>query len=146
MLPGALYELKRLAIDPGDKHVGYAHGEDAVERAGEWTPDECCENVVLMMTRNEVDEIVIEEFVLYAWESEKQSWSQLKTSQLIGALKFIAHMFRVPVVEQGAYVKKPTRKQLKGRGIDYVPGSIHSKDAQEHWYYRTIRAKAEEQK
>lgn len=95
------------------------------------------------MTQNEVDELIIEEFILYDRDIGKQAWSKLQTSQLIGALKLIAWMFRIPVIEQGAYVKKPTRKQLKARGIMQVGKVIHEKDAELHLYYRILRRQKE---
>lgn len=97
------------------------------------------------MTRNEVDELIIEEFVLYDRDIGKQAWSKLQTSQLIGALKLIAWMFRIPVIEQGANVKKPTRRQLQARGIKQVGKVIHERDAELHLYYRVLRRMREDE-
>lgn len=133
--------MNRIAIDPGDVHVGWAyHSGDDVE-AGETTPSGICEALVQMLTREMVDEVVIEEFVLYDREYSNQTWSPMKTSQLIGALKLICHWFHIPVVEQGAYIKKPTRAKMKALGIEHVKGgSIHSRDAELHLYYRKLRS------
>jgi hypothetical protein len=139
-----MHELKRLAIDPGDKHVGWAYSPDgATVTSGEWRPGEAVDRVVRMMTLDEVQELIVEEFILYEWEAKKQAWSKLQTSQLIGGLKVVAHFFRIPVVEQGAYIKKPTRAQLAGRKIAMQGGSIHSKDAQLHLWYRILRSRGE---
>lgn len=134
--------MKSLAIDPGDIHVGWAHHRPNpawTVITGEWTPAEACQKVITLMTQNEVDELIIEEYILYDRDIGKQAWSKLQTSQLIGALKLIAWMFRIPVIEQGAYIKKPTRKQLKARGIMPVGKVIHEKDAELHLYYRILR-------
>jgi hypothetical protein len=133
---------RRLAIDPGDVHVGYAYGERDVTKAGEWTPEECVENLVQMLTRNEVDEIVIEEYVLYQQEYANQAWSPMLTPQLIGAIKLVAHWFRIPIVEQGAYAKKPTRAKMKRLGIRHVGTVIHSMDAELHFHHRRMREEA----
>lgn len=138
-------QLKHLAIDPGDDHVGYAYDGNGGVIAGEWTPAEACENVALMATRNQIDELILEEFVLYEKDIRKQAWSKLQTSQLIGALKLIAHWFRIPVIEQGAYIKKPTRAQIRARGIKQVGGVIHALDAELHLWYRALREKKEEE-
>lgn len=138
---------KRLAIDPGDIHVGWCfhHPTPAwVVETGEWTPTETCDQLVRLLTRDEVDEIIVEEFVLYEKDIGKQAWSKLQTSQLIGAIKLIAYWFRIPIIEQGAYIKKPTRAQLRGRGITQVGRNIHEKDAELHLYYRRLRAEGEE--
>lgn len=133
--------MKRLAIDPGDKHVGWAYDGTGEITAGEWTPAQCCDELILMMTRDEVDEVIIEEWVLYEWEAQKQAWSHFESSQLIGAIKLICRMFDIPWEEQGANIKKPTRRQLEARGIKQVGGSIHSSDAQLHLHHRRLRAR-----
>lgn len=135
--------MRRLAIDPGDVHVGWAYDDEHYVTAGEWTPAETPDRVVEMLTRNQVDEIIIEEWVLYDWEAQKQAWSDFKSSQLIGALKVIGHWFRIPVVMQGADKKKPTRRQLQARGIKQVGHVIHARDAELHLYYRKLRSDKE---
>jgi hypothetical protein len=97
------------------------------------------------MTRNLVEELIIEEFVLYTREYSNQTWSDLPTVQLIGALKHIAHMFRIPVVMQGAAIKTPTRAQVKRRKIILRGSSIHARDAELHLYYRILRRRKEEE-
>lgn len=135
----------RLAIDPGDEHVGWARRwlhtstNTWIETAGEWKPTEACEEVIHLMTLDAVDELIIEEFVLYDREYANQTWSPMRTSQLIGALKLIAHMFRIPVIEQGAYIKKPTRAQMRRRGIKHLGKSIHARDAELHLWNRILR-------
>src|SRR4051812_14680119 len=112
----------RLAIDPGDVHVGWASRAQGITLAGEWTVVECLRKVrecIEWADREELlMELVIEEYVLYP--NVNQSWSKMQTSQLIGALKLMAYESGVPVVEQGAYIKKPTRAQLKARGIKHL--------------------------
>lgn len=131
--------MRRLAIDPGDKHVGWVYGDDHITDSGEWSPGECIAKLVIMLTRDMVEEIIVEEWILYEADAKKQSWSKMLSSQLIGGIKVVAHFFRIPVVEQGAYIKKPTRAQMRGRGIKSVGGVIHTKDAELHWWYRKLR-------
>lgn len=131
--------MKRLAIDPGDIHVGYTSDASGEVVTGEWSPTQCCWEVIHMMTHRQVDELILEEYVLYADKSEDQHWSPMRTCQLIGALKLIAAMFRIPVIEQGAYVKIPTRNQLRGRKIKQVGKNIHELDSELHYYYRRLR-------
>lgn len=139
--------MKRLAVDPGDKHVGWAYAPyDAPNwdvELGEWTPTEAVDRVVWMMTRRMIDELILEEFVLYEWEAKKQSWSHFLTSQLIGGLKVVAYFFRIPVVEQSATKKKPTAAQMRGRGIPRraTPSlNIHASDAELHLVHRKLRS------
>ena len=136
---------QRLAIDPGDVHVGWAYHDGSKSLdvvTGEWRPTESCDEVVHLMTKNKVDELILEEFVLYADRASDQIWSPMKTSQLIGALKLVAHWFRIPVVEQGAYIKNATRNQLRGRNIKQVGSGTHARDAELHLYYRVLRERS----
>jgi hypothetical protein len=100
---------------------------------------------VHLLTRNLVDEIILEEFVLYPEEYQNQVWSDMKTSQLIGALKLVAYWFRIPVVMQGAAIKTPTRHQCRARGIRLAGPSIHARDAELHLYNRILRRQKEEE-
>lgn len=133
--------MRILAIDPGDVHVGWAYDDGDVITAGEWTVPESIDGLTLMLTKDQVDEVVIEEWVLYEWEAQKQVWSHFESCQLIGAIKLLCRMFDIPWVEQGANIKKPTRRQLAARGIKQVAGSIHSSDAQLHLHYRKLRSR-----
>lgn len=133
---------KRLAIDPGDVHVGWAYDGSSTVQAGEWTPTEAVDELVRMMTHDAVDELIIEEFVLYEWEAKKQAWSEMKTSQLIGALKLIAYWFRIPVFMQPATIKKPTRGKLRAKGVKMAQGSIHANDAQLHLWHRRLQERS----
>jgi hypothetical protein len=135
--------MRRIAIDPGDIHVGWATDHTGSIVTGEWKPMECCDELALLFAQDLIDEVVIEEFVLYEWEAANQTWSHLQTPQLIGAIKLICRWFDKPWVEQSATIKKPTRRQLAGRGIKQQKGSIHALDAELHLYYRTLRARSE---
>lgn len=136
----------RLAVDPGDVHVGWALGAegDGPERVttGEWTPRECLRAVRELCSEGWVDEVVIEEFALYPGRAAEQAGSSMRTSQLIGAIKLVCDETGVGWHEQGAYIKKSTRAQLKARGIGLGKGSIHAKDAWLHYWHRTLRARA----
>ena len=139
----------RLAIDPGDKHVGWAYEAGDFRKAGEVGAAYAMEFVerwvldaVLLYGRDQV-ELVVEEFVLYPHEAGHQAWSPMRTSEMIGAIKHVAKQQGVPVTEQGAHVKKPTERQMVGRGIESVATGRHAKDAELHLNYRVLRAKEE---
>src|SRR4051794_3958347 len=108
-----------LAVDPGDRWVGWARWCCGVVTAGTWTPAECVAGVRQELARwvqtDRRGVLVIEEFVLYPNRAAAQAGSSFQTSQLIGALKLLASDAGVPVVMQGAYIKGPTRKQLRAR-------------------------------
>lgn len=148
-----------IAIDPGDEHVGVAlweHGGPGVE-AHTATNANFAANVhadLCQGARNvaggprNLIVVVIEEFRLYADQASAQSWKEMSTSELIGAIKMVAwqvgntYFMNDPsrgdliICQQGANIKKPTRRQMKARGIPVTGGTLHARDAEEHlWYY-----------
>lgn len=129
--------MKRLAIDPGDKHVGWCHNLNGELEAGEWSNEVTIYKVLELLPRTE--ELIIEEFALYPWENHRQALSRMLTPQLIGQLKLVAGEHGVEVIEQQASTKKPTRAQLRGRGIKQIGKGPHAKDAELHYYYRKLR-------
>lgn len=83
--------------------------------------------------------LVIEEFRLYPDKSEAQAFKAMKTSEMIGALKLVAKQYKVPVVEQGAGIKKATRAQLRARGIKQVGRGDHARDAELHLLHYILK-------
>lgn len=145
--------MRILAIDPGEKHCGLAYFEDTdsewhVVSSWEEEPDECVMTAYRLMTEEGLNVLVVEEFRLYPWKSEQQGFSQIKTVEVIGVLRYL-HMRAaalleghgaLPVTEwreQGASIKKPTAAICNAKGIKTTPKSNrHMKDAQLHgWYY-----------
>ncbi len=127
-----------LAVDPGDRHVGFAEwwtGElsircweedaagavDSVRRLIRNTQDSWCYDIAL----------VVEAFQLYGDRAAAQIGSAMETSQMIGALKLTADQLGVEFVGQGALVKAAMRAQMKARGIQ-LRGSTHARDAGLH--------------
>lgn len=133
-----------LAIDPGDKHVGLAwallgkderyEGLHMIDREAEYVEaDEALGYVVdTFCCYGDPKVMVIEEFRLYAQQAMSQSWDEMGTSEMIGALKYIAKKHDFEVVMQGASIKKSIRRQMPARGIQSVAAGVHAKDAELH--------------
>jgi hypothetical protein len=130
--------LMILAVDSGDKHVGVASWCDGVATAYEVDADFWLYQFSKLVEQN-VELVIIESFVLYPGKASAQSWSQMKTAEMIGAMKWIASQAGVPVVMQGANIKIPTRRQCKARGIDVGHRSNHAADASLHLHYYLLR-------
>jgi hypothetical protein len=140
-----------LAIDPGDVHVGWASyvrtdTEEKLYDAGEISNSEARKWVQGKLKRldrrwvrcNET-ELIIEKFQLYGGDTlGSQIGKTMDTSELIGALKWIAAESGVNVVEQGASIQKPIEAQLRGRGIELLNKGRHAKSAQLHLWYRLL--------
>lgn len=139
--------MRLLAVDPGEVHCGMALFEDTggdyhLVSSWEEGPDECAYSVYRFMTEEDLTHLVVEKFQLYPWKSEAQSFSQLKTVEVIGVLRYlhkraVATGAEVVWEEQPASIKKPTALICKAKGIKpFLKSNQHMKDAQVHgWRY-----------
>jgi hypothetical protein len=133
--------LIRFAIDPGDTHVGLAWFEDGeCAWAQEKTPADFLLWLESQMINNFVKayrtEIVCEEFRLYPWRMQEQGFSQMRTAELIGAIRWITRGY--DLIMQPASVKKVVVAQAKERGYTWKSRGHggHAKDAESHGLYR----------
>lgn len=160
--------VQMVAIDPGDVHVGVAgFGREGCKWAVEMTPAQCLVYVREALLAAELVVVVIEEFRLYSWMAEKQSWSDFPTAQLIGALKAAVSWFGGPWDEEGeawgygrtkdaiyvmqpASIKKPTMAQLQARKIKSVAkagkAGGHAEDAELHGWHWLMKARERKRK
>lgn len=107
-----------LAVDPGDKHVGWASWDRGARDAGEVAAAEAIEKVDGLLREHAALTrlLIIEEFRLYPWKAASLSFARMATSEMVGALKYLAATAGVPWVEQGASVMQPTLAQARQRG------------------------------
>lgn len=128
------------AIDPGDVHVGVAmfRGYHCLW-AKEFTPEEILQYLSSRLKGSEV--LVVERFQLYPHLAQTQAGSDMKTSQLIGALRLLACQQGVPVVIQQAALKTPAESMIRKRKItrQSLGKGDHAKDAETHGYAYIFR-------
>lgn len=129
--------MRILAIDPGEVHCGTAWFQFGVCRETvEMPPDD-----LYRLIRNaDWNLIVIEEFRLYPDKAGVQGYSQLKTVEVIGVVRYLCAREGITLVEQGASIKKVARAQMLARGVDNLAVTErkggHAADAVLHgWYY-----------
>lgn len=133
-----------LAVDPGEVHVGVAEfskGRCAWTR--EFGPEqfyEFLEKVCALGSVRASGVVVVEEFRLYPGKAAAQSWSQLKTVEVIGTIRYITGYYGVTMVEQGAHIKKVARARMGAQGVVNLAVEQrlgrHCADAVEHgWFY-----------
>ena len=139
-----VYDLEHIfAVDPGDKHVGIAEwnlnwGRYEM-RSWEIDADKAPAWIDRRLTSG-VQTLVIEEFKLYKGKATAQAGSNMLTSEMIGALKWIASVYNVPVVLQPAAIKVPTRAQCVARNLEWKDRrSNHASDARLHAFYYLLR-------
>lgn len=144
--------IATIGLDPGDKHTGWAIHTPVTVYSGEIHYEEgkygkvliWLEEQLLLYRRHGYEvEVVIEEFRLYENQAQKKIGSDFPTVQLIGGIKTVCGKLGVGWVEQGAHIKKPTRRQLRARGIAFKAKAAmgHVRDAETHTWHRVLRRK-----
>lgn len=151
------YAYRLVAVDPGGVHVGVAvfgcnNSGWSCFWAGEMQPEEFEDWLSEHMVHSGIDILVVEQFTLYADKAMEQTGSDMPTSQLIGAIKYIwrqmkgtASRWPRPDVElhfQPAKIKVPTQSVLKNRGMKSMAKTLkaggHAFDAELHGYHHII--------
>ena len=140
---GELKELsleRIVAIDPGAVHCGLAFFLGAnCYLVQEMAPEIMFYRLVTWIDEASVDTVVCESFHLYPWLSAEQSFSEMRTCEVIGVIKYLCELGKVKLVMQGADKKKVTERHMAARGIENKGNEVagqHVKDACEHgWYY-----------
>lgn len=130
-----LEEAKFLALDPG-KSTGYAYFKSngeylaggtirGYEEAFSWFPN---------IPWDKLDSVIVEDFRLYTWKAQQQSWSKLETVKLIGAVEVLGRMHGVPVVLQSP-AHKPIAYMWAGLTVPKNHDMSHETDAFVHGVY-----------
>lgn len=126
-----------LALDPGET-TGVAIWEGSLERVEMFqleTKDvgQAFDTLREVVCHFKPDHIRAEEYRVYNWMAESHSWSVLHTPQLIGAIRVLAHLEKVPLTLKLAQHAKATWNDsvLKQSGC-YTPGLKHARDACRH--------------
>ncbi len=136
-----------VSIDPGNSHVGFARwAGNQCQEAYETTPRDV-ENALISLCSgpgHPIELVVLESFTLYAHLARVQAGKPMLTSELIGAIKLIARLKSVPVLEQTAAVGKrvyslePYRSAPQRWWPSYGHGE-HAKDAVAHGFSYLLR-------
>jgi hypothetical protein len=70
----------------------------------------------------EIDAIVCEDFRIYPWKAKDLAWDQVRTARLIGALTFIAKLYDIEFVLQGAKIKE---RAVAGGAEEFFARPLH---------------------
>jgi hypothetical protein len=144
--------LSALFVDPGES-TGWALTADSViVAAGTHSLDEFVDAVgaallgdrenatrvdpELVAELDGVEQVVIEDWVIYEWEAQNLAWDKCRTARGIGALEFICRTADVPYTLQPAKIKETARaagvEDLYYRPLDE---NRHQNDALQHAVY-----------
>ena len=129
-----------LALDPGSVHCGVARFKNGkCQWAREYDP----QGLFTLLEHTTVQGVISESFRLYPNKAAAQFWSQLKTVEVIGVIKYICKMRGIPVIEQPASIKIPIAAQLAARHYKYKSHGHggHAKDSEYHGMYYLARNK-----
>lgn len=113
-----------IALDPGHTSGWAVLTEEEIVATGMF-PDYY--GLPLLLKEHAPERAVLEEFVLYPWKSQALAWSQLRTVQTLGVMKYLLDEAGIPYVLQSAATVKQLSKRLLGRY-----GSQHERDAVVH--------------
>lgn len=127
-----------ISVDPGDMS-GWARIEDGKPvQIGEVEFPEEMFDWLTELSQNKPDVLVVENYRIRPAKFSKSGfahqWGEIKAIQVIGALKYFAHLHRIGLVLQEPAVK-PAAYGLAG--MTYVPGKkgTHMQDAVAHGVY-----------
>lgn len=131
-----------LSIDPGEVHCGTALwlGGKCVS-VKEYAPGALFAYLEDMLRSQSLDLVVMEEFRLYPWKAVEQGFSQLKTVETIGVVRYLVARWgmTIPLIEQPALIKKPTEGHMRAGGVKHravvEKAGGHCKDAESHGYW-----------
>src|SRR5258708_1845457 len=112
-----------LSIDPGEVHVGVALLRltgGGLKITCDWAYEIKPPELIQMLEKEErthIGQVLCEEFRLYPWKMAQQGFSQIKTVELIGVIRYLCEKRGFKLTEQPASIKEPTERILKAKGI-----------------------------
>lgn len=139
-------EWRIIAVDPGAEHIGCSAWVD-LECTGSRTyhgPEgrqQFFGNLIFWLRNEALDEVVVEDFRLYASKAKEQIGSQLQTIRVIGVIEQLCLWAEVPYIEQEASIKKATYAIARRRGVTWKGPDVHAKDSEVHGYYRQTKGR-----
>lgn len=142
-----------MAIDPGDRYVGMAlftHHDDGWQCTWAQTWDDRAEFLRYLadtVQNSDVDRLVVvfERFILEPARASALAGTELETSQLIGAIRWIVETEGPALVGQTNKIKAPTRALLRHLGVTSVAKRLkthgdHAFDAELHGWHYVLKA------
>lgn len=138
-----------IAVDPGDLHQGVAVGQRDPKKG--WRCSVAFETrawqLLLFLSTaaasGNLDAVVYERFVLEPSRAPMLTGTDMETSQVIGAIKYQAGLYGVPIVGQTNKIKTPTKSVLRARNIKSRAKRLkvggHAADAELHLYHYLLR-------
>jgi len=135
-----------LAIDPGERHVGYViMWGFAVIEVNVLEPDPAVQWFWSMLDNAQLDHVVIEQWRNYG---EQVTWSECTTVEVIGAVKHKCLHRKIPCVKQPALIKRPGFARMRAHGFEmpdmsHIPTDQrgHARDAVVHGYWWLLEQK-----
>ena len=140
-------EQRILSVDPGSVHNGTVLWYGA-QCAGikEHTPESLFAWVESLLRTQAIDVVVCEEYRLYPWLLAEQGFSQVKTVEVIGVLRYLCSRWSLGVafVEQSATIKRVARAQAEARKSNAWEAAkehgVHCMDAYLHGFFFVNRS------
>lgn len=138
--------LKWLSVDPGET-TGWALWEGQALIGGGQTPlwefaDEVYDSLLGSGAAYQeglfadVQQLVVEDFILYPWKCQELAYDKIRTARLIGMLELTASRASIPIFHQGAYTKEDAeRAGAESLFVHPLVENRHQNDAIRHGVY-----------
>lgn len=152
--PGRRFDIHEqpmlVAVDPGEVHVGVAVFVKldtdvwVQHKAFETTPYKFIYWFINRVTRYNITNVVVEDFVLQPNTAGTQAGSRFVTVQLIGQISLVCRLLawlrNIRLDKQMNKIKRPTYSVIRHRCIELLSvlgkvGADHASDAEVHGFY-----------
>lgn len=138
--------LRVLSFDPGETTGWALLDKGELVECGQTLMDQFsfsqCDDLDTLIVDSGADVVVYESYRVYGWKADDHKWSEVHTAQVIGAIRQICVMNRIPYVKQTAQHAKNfcTDDKLKLWKL-WQKGQRHARDAIRHASYFYIFGK-----
>lgn len=87
-------------------------------------------------TRTPIERVVCEDFRIYPWKAKDLAMDPVRTARVIGAITFMCRKKSIPLIFQGANIKKAAQRAGVSEFYDHpLYENRHSNDALQHYAY-----------
>lgn len=96
------------------------------------------DNIGALITQEQPDRIVCEDYKVYSWKAASHSWNELYTPKLIGTIQTLGHLLNLPLKFQMAQLAKgfvTDNKLREWNMYGATKGMKHARDSLRHGLY-----------
>lgn len=131
--------LVYLSIDPGESNGVTAYDEKAYLQLMVTVPWE--RMTAFLEIFENVNQCVYEDYRMYPQKTKDHIYSDLKTTRVIGRIESWSERKSIPLIKQGAHIKKTAYLWLGKKSLPKSNPKNHEWDAHAHFTYWAVQKK-----